>query len=91
MLRLLRMADVELKDVMAPVDTRKRNLGSRGLSNIITDQVFKFWRQNRELEVEFDICPDPANPGHALPEGLELHGVHTGHLTVTRFCVRSMM
>jgi hypothetical protein len=42
-----------------------------GFSNEITDQVFKFWTQNLELDVEFDIKHDPNdrppyNSGHNL-------------------------
>ena len=57
-LALLRMADVRLEDLANPdgYETIKAKL--EGISNSITDQVFKFWKQNENLEVEFDIRSD---------------------------------
>jgi hypothetical protein len=58
-LALLRMADIGIADLTNPdgYETIKAKL--EGISNSITDQVFKYWKQNEELEVEFDIRPDP--------------------------------
>jgi hypothetical protein len=56
------MADVDLADVMAATGYEEAKARLEGLSNSITDQVFEFWTQNRELDVEFDIKPDPTDP-----------------------------
>lgn len=72
-LRLLRMADVELKDVIAPGGYEEAKSRLEGLSNSITDQVFEFWRQNRELEVEFDIRPDASDPDAQFQQGPNLY------------------
>lgn len=58
-LALLRMADIALQDLANPdgYETIKAKL--EGISNSITDQVFRYWRQNENLEVEFDIRADP--------------------------------
>lgn len=68
---LLRMADVDPKDL---TDSRSyEDIKSRleGLSNSITDRIFSFWKQNKELHVEFDIRADateraPYNTGSNL-------------------------
>lgn len=58
-LSLLRLAGVDLSDLTSPqgYETIKSRL--EGLSISITDSIFKFWTQNRELDVEFDIRADP--------------------------------
>jgi AAA domain, putative AbiEii toxin, Type IV TA system len=60
-LGLLRMAGVELEDLTdtSGYETVKAKL--EGISNQVTDQVFKYWRQNQELDVEFDIRQDPTD------------------------------
>jgi AAA ATPase domain len=58
---LLRMAGVsmaELTDQEGYEDIKAR---LEGLSNSITDKIFKYWKQNQELDVEFDIRPDPTD------------------------------
>ncbi|GLC27305.1 AAA family ATPase [Roseisolibacter agri] len=70
-LALLRMADIDLADLSNPdgYETIKAKL--EGISNSITDQVFEYWKQNENLEVEFDIRADakeepPFNDGPNL-------------------------
>lgn len=72
-LRLLHMADVELKDVLTPAGYEEAKSRLEGLSNSITDQVFNFWRQNKELDVEFDIRSDPADPDARFQSGPNLY------------------
>jgi hypothetical protein len=68
-LSLLRMADVDLTDVMATTGYEEAKARLEGLSNSITDQVFEFWTQNRELDVEFDIKADPTDPQSPFNNG----------------------
>lgn len=70
-LALLRIARIELNDIAEPGSYEKSKARLEGISNSITDQVFKFWTQNKQLEVQFDIKEDPAdqppfNNGHNL-------------------------
>jgi energy-coupling factor transporter ATP-binding protein EcfA2 len=58
-LALLRLAQISLVDVSQPDGYEKSKAQLEGISNAITDKIFAFWTQNRELEVEFDIKADP--------------------------------
>lgn len=72
-LRLLHMAEVDLKDVMAKTGYEEAKARLEGLSNRITDQVFEYWTQNRELDVEFDIRADPADSDARFQSGPNLY------------------
>jgi predicted ATP-dependent endonuclease of OLD family len=56
---LLRMANVQLADLTGATGYEKGKAKLEGISNSITDQIFKYWTQNPNLDVEFDIRPDP--------------------------------
>jgi hypothetical protein len=60
-LALLRMADVTLDEVTksSAYEPLKAKLESVSIS--LSDQVFEFWKQNEDLEVEVDIRPDSAD------------------------------
>lgn len=58
-LSLLQLAGVTVDDLMSPAGYEKSKARLEGISNSITDRVFEFWTQNRELEVAFDIKEDP--------------------------------
>jgi AAA15 family ATPase/GTPase len=60
-LALLRLADISIGDVIKPECYERSKAQLEGISNAITDRIFEFWKQNQELEVEFDIKPDPAD------------------------------
>lgn len=70
-LALLRMADITVKDLMAPDGYEELKAKIEGVSISLTDQVMEFWKQNEDLEVEVDIKPDakdeaPFNEGSNL-------------------------
>jgi hypothetical protein len=58
-LALLRLARININDLITPngYETSKARL--EGISNSITDKIFEYWTQNQDLEVEFDIKEDP--------------------------------
>lgn len=60
-LALLRMAGVDLDELIATKGYEEVKARLEGLGNTITDQVFEYWKQNRELDVEFDIREDPTD------------------------------
>lgn len=60
-LSLLRLADVNLMDLTTTQGYEQIKTRLEGLSNTITDTIFEYWTQNRELDVEFDIRPDPTD------------------------------
>lgn len=63
-LGLLRLAGVEIEDLTESDGYEHAKAQLEGISNSISDQIFKYWRQNQrggmpELEVQFDIQADP--------------------------------
>lgn len=70
-LGLLELAGTTLEELMSDegYETAKAKLEAIGLN--ITQKVFEFWKQNQELDVEFDVKPDakdraPFNSGPNL-------------------------
>ncbi len=53
------MAGVELAELNNPSSYETIKAKLEGFSNEVTDRVFKYWRQNKEIEVAFDIKGDP--------------------------------
>lgn len=58
-LSLLRMAGVDLSQLLVANGYESVKAKLEAISNSITDKVFEYWKQNQELEVEFDIREDP--------------------------------
>lgn len=58
-LGLLELAGASLQELMSDegYETAKAKLEAIGLN--ITQKIFDFWKQNQELDVEFDVKPDP--------------------------------
>lgn len=56
---LLSLAGVQVADLLTPEGYEKSRAQLEGVSNLITDKVFKFWKQNSNLEVVFDVKADP--------------------------------
>jgi energy-coupling factor transporter ATP-binding protein EcfA2 len=58
-LGLLELAGITIKDLMSEegYENSKAKLEAIGLN--ITQQVFEYWKQNKDLAVEFDIKADP--------------------------------
>lgn len=60
-LALLHMAGVTLEELSEPSGYENTKAKLEGFSNDITDQMFEYWTQNKELGVEFDLRADPAD------------------------------
>ena len=58
-LGLLQIAGVELSALMSTENYEQSRAKLEAISNAISDRVFEYWTQNRELEVLFDIKSDP--------------------------------
>jgi hypothetical protein len=70
-LSLLRLASVDLNNLTQTSGYEPIKAKLEGISNSITDRIFEYWTQNRELDVEFDIRQDlnddpPFNQGNNL-------------------------
>lgn len=57
-LALLRMADVDLKEISESAGYEEMKAKIEAVSISLTDQVLEFWKQNEDLEVEVDIKSD---------------------------------
>ncbi len=55
---LLRLAGIDLTTLTEPTRYESIKAKLEGISIAITDKIFAFWTQNRDLSVEFDIRPD---------------------------------
>lgn len=60
-LALLRMANIDLGELLATKSYEASVARLEGVSNDLTDQVFKYWKQNEQLDVEIDIDQDPTD------------------------------
>lgn len=60
-LSLFELADVQLTELTDAQGYEQIKARLEGLSIRITDTIFKYWTQNQELDVEFDIRADPAD------------------------------
>lgn len=58
-LGLLEMADISIDDLIQASGYENSKAKLEAISNSITDQVFEYWKQNKELDVEIDVRPDP--------------------------------
>ncbi len=58
-LSLLTMAGVSLEELNSPNGYEEIKAKLEGISNSITDNIFRYWQQNKDLQVEFDIRTDP--------------------------------
>lgn len=58
-LALLRLARVDIDSLMNPSGYERSKARLEGISNSITDKIFEYWSQNQDLEVQFDVKPDP--------------------------------
>ncbi len=58
-LSLFEMAGIKMSDLAEPDSYEEVKARLEAISNMISDKVFKYWKQNQELDVEFDIRADP--------------------------------
>lgn len=67
LLGLIRLARLELSELVNPNSTVELKGKLQGASNHLTRQVLKYWSQNQHLRMEFDVRP--ARPGD--PPGMQ--------------------
>lgn len=72
-LSLLDLAGVELEDFENQLNYEKLKADLEAASISITDEVFNFWTQNKQLEVEFDVSAANPNSDPPLNQGPLLH------------------
>ena len=68
-LEFLRYAKTSIEEIESASEHEEFKSKLEGASNTITDQIFKYWTQNKNLEIEFDVSqgrpkdPAPYNAG----------------------------
>ena len=72
-LSLLTLSGVSLKDLEKDLGYEDIKVELESASITITDEIFEYWQQNRQLKVQFDVSQ--ADPGEAAPlnQGKILH------------------
>ena len=72
-LSLLTLSGVSLKDLEKDLGYEDIKVELESASITITDEIFEYWQQNRQLKVQFDVSQ--ADPGDAAPlnQGKILH------------------
>lgn len=58
-LNLLRVANISIDTLLEPEGYERNRARLEGTSSKITGKVFKYWRQNPDLRVVFDVYSDP--------------------------------
>ena len=72
-LSLLNLSGVSLEDLEKDLGYEDIKVELESASITITDEIFEYWQQNRQLKVEFDVSQaDPRDPA-PLNEGKILH------------------
>ncbi|MBP2704689.1 AAA family ATPase [Microbispora sp. RL4-1S] len=69
LLSLLSMAGAKLEDFLATDNHERLTRELENASNLISDEVFEYWSQNNELEVQLKILPPEQNAQPPLHEG----------------------
>jgi predicted ATP-dependent endonuclease of OLD family len=86
-LGLLRLARITLNDLVTASSYAEIKAKLEGFSNAVTDRVLEFWKQNPDIEVEFDIREDPRNP--SLGKNLYINIRNRRHRVTVPFDQRS--
>lgn len=63
---LIELAGLKLEELLNPSRTQELKNKLQGAGNHLTNQILKYWSQNRHLRLEFDVRP--ARPGD--PDGM---------------------
>ena len=89
-LALLRLANVDLATITQAKGYESEKSRLEGLGNKITDRIFEYWSQNKNLQVEFDIKTDPSDqaPFNVGPN-LYIRVRNTRHRVTVPFDLRS--
>lgn len=72
-LALLRVVGAELEEFESEGNYERLKADLEAASNEISDELFKFWSQNDQLSVEFDISAPDASAPPPLNQGTNLH------------------
>lgn len=58
-MKLLDLAGVDIKELAHTTSYEKSQARLEAISNAMSDKIYEYWSQNKDLEVQFDIKTDP--------------------------------
>ncbi|MCP9496572.1 MAG: AAA family ATPase [Pyrinomonadaceae bacterium MAG19_C2-C3] len=87
---LLRLAGIKVEDLTNTAGYEEVKAKLEGISISITDKVFEYWTQNKNLDVEFDIRADPQDkPPFNIGNNLYIRIRNRRHRVSVAFSQRS--
>ena len=91
LLGLIRLARLNLDDLLAPDRTRDLKNKLEGAGNHLTKNVVKYWSQNRYLQLRFDVREGRPDDPEGLSDGPNIWGevYDTKHMVTTELGTRS--
>jgi predicted ATP-dependent endonuclease of OLD family len=91
MLALIDLARLNLDQLISPQNTQALVNKLEGASNHLSEQVFRYWSQNKYLSIHFDIRPGLSGDPEGMRDGMNLWGnVHdSAHKATVRLGTRS--
>lgn len=91
MIGLIELARLNLDQLLATDRTEALLNKLEGTSNHLSKQVLKYWSQNRQLSVRFDVRPAKPNDPEGMRSGTNLWGLvyDSAHMATTRLGTRS--
>lgn len=91
MLGLIRMARLDLDDLLDPGRTRDLKNKLEGAGNHLTKNIIKYWSQNKHLQMRFDVRPAQPRDPEGMREGTNVWAevYDTRHMVTTELGTRS--
>ena len=88
-LALMNLAGAKLDDFMSPDNYERLKADLEASSNSITDQLKRYWSQNKHLEIEFDLKDKVDSNGQVIDTILHVRVRNTKHRVTVPFDDRS--
>jgi predicted ATP-dependent endonuclease of OLD family len=88
-LALLKLVGSKADEFLQRQNYERLKADLEAASNKITEQVFKYWTQNKNLEVEFDLDPVTNQQGQLIDTTLKIRIKNTRHKVTVPFDKRS--
>lgn len=71
-LGLVELARLNLTELEKPEDTQELKNKLQGAGNYLSNQVLKYWSQNRHIQMQFDVRPGLAKDPEEMREGMNI-------------------
>ena len=74
LLGLIALARLDLEKLLSPSRTQELKNKLQGASNYLTNQIMKYWSQNRHLRMQFDVRPGLSGDPEGMQTGTNIWG-----------------